>query len=224
MVTRSREYVARFSGSLCAWCAVGLALSCSDGSSAGGGGGGRADGGGSPADSGSWLPAPSVMGSYGGAAFNAKGVGMTLRNWQGDGGGADVYGGVSFMITQNADPCLTERDVNDATLTFYLRAAARTLTTGDFPVSVPGDGGATGPAPDATVKLVMLHAGDCGVTALDYATAGKVTLSTVTTTMVEGSFDVTFASSGRFTGTFAIQGCYDITPGNYLDPTLGCVL
>jgi hypothetical protein len=213
---------ARIAWSLCACCALGLGASCSEGRA---GTATQADAGSvGPADTGSPPPAPVVTGTYGGATFNATGAGLTLRNWQGDGGGADVYGGVSFMITQNADPCLTERDTTDPTLTFYLRSAARTLTTGDFPVAAPGDAGDSSPAPDATVKLVSLHPNDCAVTPLDYGATGKVTLSSVTTTMVEGSFDVTFAASGRFTGSFAIQGCYDITPGNYQDPTLGCVL
>jgi hypothetical protein len=185
---------------------------------------------GSPAETGpGLLPATAtVTGAWQGSPFAAKGGALTRFYWNNgfmDGGApTDPRAGVSIIITQYPSACTSARDTSAVVLSMYLRSAAVELSPGTFPIVDSWIAGGSGAPPQGTANIFGLSATDCGVSNLDQATTGTVTITVVDAAHVEGTFDITMIVGGSFTGSFSLPDCRGVVPLDDTDPTVRCAL
>jgi hypothetical protein len=175
------------------------------------------------------LPATAtVTGAWQGAPFAAKGGALTRFYWDNGptdaGAPTDLRAAVSIIITQYASACTTARDTTAPVLSLYLRSADAELSPGTFPIVDSWISGGSGPPPQGTANLFGLSATDCGVSNLDQAKTGMVTLTVVDAVHVEGTFDITMGVGGSYMGSFSLPDCRGVVALDDTDPTVRCVL
>jgi hypothetical protein len=101
--------------------------------------------------------------------------------------------GVCAVLQHHLDPA------GASSLVVSVVATGNTIATGTYPVSATAD-------PSASVFYGVQDA-DCGQSTSVQASGGTVTLATIDSTTIAGSFDVRFASGDHLTGTFSAPVC-----------------
>jgi hypothetical protein len=138
----------------------------------------------------------SVAGTAGGKPVPATDVVAIVET--ADGGAAPVA--VAIAITNLAGACgVLERGGNPANVTNlnFLFVSATPLHPGSYPIGAPSNG---------TSQYSETNA-MCGTSLVEDATTGSVTLTGVSASLLEGTFDVTMGNGDHLTGTFSAPVC-----------------
>jgi hypothetical protein len=110
---------------------------------------------------------------------------------------------VGAVFTNVADACGVVQGMhnppNVTTLTLG-GLFAGTPATGTYPIGVSGAG-------SYAVATYSSTNGNCVKSYGESATSGTVTLTNITATEIDGSFDVTFSSGDHLTGSFSAPVC-----------------
>ena len=113
-------------------------------------------------------------------------------------------GNLCTILQHDGDPASSER--------LYVRVvgASGAIAAGTYMLNGPGGVG-------GAVSLLVQDQ-NCTPTVQQTATTGSVTLTTVSSSTVAGSFDVTFPTGDHVTGTFSGPVCTFSTPGDATTP------